>query len=151
MSARSLESYAAVYKEQMLAQNYAPQTVQYKHASLRWFIEWCHERGIVQIEEITRPVLQRYQRYLCTAIHRGGKPLSIASQRNRLAAVRTWFTFLMRENFLLYNPASELELPKPEKRLPAHTLTVEEAEQILIQPDLSTEMGILRPGSTMIC
>jgi integrase/recombinase XerD len=48
----------------------------------------------------------------------------------------------MRENLLLYNPASELELPKPEKRLPKHTLTTEEAELVLIQPDLETEKGI---------
>lgn len=113
-----------------------------KHASLIWFIEWCHERGIERIEQITRPVLQRYQRHLYYAISRSGKPLSVASQRNRLTAVRTWFRFLMRENLILTNPASELELPKPEKRLPKHTLTVEEAEWVLAQPDTETDSGI---------
>ena len=48
----------------------------------------------------------------------------------------------MRENLILYNPASELELPKPEKRLPKHTLTAEEAELILTQPDIETDQGI---------
>jgi len=33
----------------------------------------------------------------------------------------------MRENLILYNPASELEVPKPERRLPKHTLTAREA------------------------
>ncbi|WP_419621924.1 site-specific integrase, partial [Thiolapillus sp.] len=103
-----------------------------------WFIDWCHERGIERIEQITRPILQRYQRYLYYAISRSGKALSTASQRNRLTAVRTWFKFLMRENLILYNPASELELPKPEKRLPKHTLTPEEAELVLSQPDIET-------------
>ena len=139
---RSLEAYALAYKEQLQAKNYATQSVQYKYASLTWFIEWCSERGIDRIEQITRPVLQRYQRHLYYAISRSGKPLSVASQRNRLTAVRTWFKFLMRENLILYNPASELELPKPEKRLPKHTLTAEEAELVLTQPDIETDQGI---------
>ncbi len=75
----------------------------FRYASLIWFIDWCHERGIERIEQITRPILQRYQRYLYYAISRSGKALSTASQRNRLTAVRTWFKFLMRENLILYN------------------------------------------------
>jgi len=139
---RSLEAYVLAYKEQLHAMNYAHQSVAYKYASLTWFIEWCHERGIDKVEEITRPILQRYQRYLFTAQGRGGKRLSVAAQRNRLTAVRTWFKFLIRENLILYNPASELALPKPEKRLPKYSLTPEEAELVLIQPDLDTERGI---------
>ena len=138
----SLEAYALAFKEQLQAKNYATQSVQYKYASLIWFIEWCHERGIERIEQITRPILQRYQRHLYFALSRSGKPLSVASQRNRLTAVRTWFKFLMRENLILYNPASELELPKQEKRLPKHTLTAEEAELVLMQPDIETDQGI---------
>lgn len=139
---RSLLAYALAYKEHLQARGYATQSVQYKYASLKWFIEWCHERGIERIEAITRPILQRYQRYLYYAVSRSGKPLSVASQRNRLTAVRTWFKFLMRENLILYNPASELELPKPERRLPKHTLSSDEAELVLTQPDLDTDQGI---------
>jgi len=132
----SLAAYALAYKEHLQTRGYATQSVQYKHAAITWFIDWCRERGIERIEQITRPTLQRYQRHLHYAISRSGKPLSVAGQRNRLTAVRTWFKYLMRENLILYNPASELELPKPEKRLPKHTLTPEEAEQVLSQPDI---------------
>jgi integrase/recombinase XerD len=139
---QSLTAYAQAYTYHLKAQNYAKQSVQYKYASLGWFIEWCKERGIDRIEQITRPILQRYQRYLYYAISRSGQPLSIQSQRNRISAVRTWFKFLMRENLILYNPASELDLPKAEKRLPKHTLTTEEAERVLSQPDIETAKGI---------
>ena len=106
--------------------------------------------GIDRIEAITRPILQRYQRYLYYAISRSGKPLSVASQRNRLTAVRTWFRFLMRENLILYNPASELELPKPERRLPKHTLTADEAEWVLAQPT-STPIRAYETGPFWKC
>jgi len=139
---RSLEAYVHAYIENLKARNYAEQSVQYKRASLLWFLDWCRERGIEHIQAITRPVIQRYQRHLYHAIGRNGKPLSVQSQCNRLTAIRTWFRFLMRENLILYNPASEMELPKREKRLPKHTLTAEEAEQVMNQPDLTTSDGL---------
>ena len=139
---QSLAAYAQAYKAQQEALNYATQGVLYKHASIHRFIDWCEERGIDKIEQITRPTLQRYQRYLHHATSRSGKPLTTASQRNRLSAIRSWFRYLMRENLILTNPASEMELPKKEKRLPKHALTIEEAEQVLLQPDTTTWQGI---------
>ena len=106
---RSLKAYVHANIEHLKARNYASQSVQYKRASLIWFLDWCKERGIERIHEITRSVLQRYQRHLYHALGRNGKPLSIQSQCNRLTAIRTWFRFLMRENLILYNPASEME------------------------------------------
>jgi integrase/recombinase XerD len=67
------------------------QSVQYKGASLLWFLDWCHERGIHRVPKIIRAVLQRYQRYPFHAIGRNGRPLSVQSQCNRLTAIRTWF------------------------------------------------------------
>lgn len=142
VSSHSLEAYAQAYRTQLFAKGYATQTVEYKYMSLVWFIEWCRERGIDRVEQITRPILQRYQRHLFFAISRSGKPLSIAAQRNRLTAVRTWFRFLMRENLILTNPASELELPKQEHRLPKHILSADDAELVLQQPDLDTDQGL---------
>ena len=139
---RSLEAYILAYVQQLEARNYAQQSVQYKRASLRWFAQWCAERGIDRVQQITQPVLQRYQRHLFHAVGRSGKALSVDAQRNRLTAVRTWFKFLMRENLIQTNPASELELPKQAKRLPKDTLTPEEAEHVLIQPDIQTDQGL---------
>ncbi len=48
----------------------------------------------------------------------------------------------MRQNYLLYNPASELELSKIGRRLPKATLTAAEAEHVLAQPDTQTMEGI---------
>jgi integrase/recombinase XerD len=45
--------------------------------------------------------------------------------------VRALFKWLARSNRLLYNPASELELPKLEQRLPRGVLSAAEAEAVL--------------------
>jgi integrase/recombinase XerD len=43
---------------------------------------------------------------------------------------------------ILYNPASEMDLPRLEKRLPKHVLTEREAEQVINQPDINTTLGL---------
>ena len=56
--------------------------------------------------------------------------------------VRSFFRWLTQYNHILFNPASELALPKMEKRLPKHVLTAKEAEQVIGLPDVSTVTGI---------
>jgi integrase/recombinase XerD len=68
--------------------------------------------------------------------------LTFRAQHARLIPIRAFFKWLARQNFLLYNPASELELPRLEHRLPKHVLTKTEVEQVLQQPDTSESMGL---------
>jgi integrase/recombinase XerD len=71
-----------------------------------------------------------------------GKPLSFSSQIARLVPVRGFFKWLTRQNVLLWNPASEIELPRAEKRLPKHVLTADEAEAVMLVPDISDPIGL---------
>lgn len=43
---------------------------------------------------------------------------------------------------LLYNPASEIELPRLGRRLPRHVLTASEVEAVLGVPDVSDHLGL---------
>lgn len=49
---------------------------------------------------------------------------------------------MTQPNLILANPAADLELSRLEKRLPRYILSVDEVEQILAQPDLTTHGGI---------
>ena len=46
---------------------------------IRYFLQWCQERGITDPIEVTRPVLERYQRYLFHYRKKNGEPLSFRS------------------------------------------------------------------------
>src|SRR6185437_10049320 len=61
---------------------------------------------------------------------------------HRLARIAGFFRWLAKENHILANPASELELPKLERRLPAMTLTAEEVEAVMAVPDLTDPIGL---------
>jgi len=138
----SLYAYMLRFLEWMQVKNYSDRTTENREVYLRYFIEWCEERGLSRPQEITKPILERYQRYLFHYRKQNGEPLSIRSQHTRLSPIRAYFKWLTRENYILYNPASEVDLPRLEKRLPKHVLTQPEAELILNQPDSQTVFGL---------
>ena len=128
--------------EALAVQNYSAYTVKNRRVHLGFFLDWCHERGLREPLEITRPVLERYQRYLFHYRQKNGQPLSFRSQHARLVPLRVWFRWMARERLILHNPASELELPRLGHRLPKHVLTASEAERVLAQPDIRDPLGL---------
>lgn len=125
-----------------LERQFSEQTVDHDENCLRYFITWCDERGLTRPQDITRPILERYQRYLFLYRKANGQPLSARTQCGRIAPLRNYFTWLAKQNHILYNPASDLELPRVDQRLPKHILSVKEVEIILALPDLTTGLGI---------
>lgn len=63
-----------------------------------------------------------------------------ASIARKLAALRTFFQFLVREGMLELNPAKLVATPKLEKKLPKH-LSIEEAIRFIESPDPETDLG----------
>jgi len=122
--------------------NYSSATIETRDIYLRYFLLWCDERGLHRPQDITKPILERYQRYLFLYRKEDGQPLSTRSQHTRITPLRAYFKWLARQNHILYNPASELELPRLERRLPKHVLSIKEAESVLAMPDLGTPTGI---------
>jgi integrase/recombinase XerD len=137
-----MAAYLSRYLEWMRVTGYSERTVGNRETYLGYFVAWADERSVTRPQEVTRQILERYQRYLFHYRKRNGEPLSFRSQYTRLVPVRAFFKWLARTRAILYNPASELELPRLEKRLPRHVLTLAEAEEVLRQPDLDTPMGV---------
>jgi integrase/recombinase XerD len=132
----------AAYLEWMEVHSYSEDSVETRAQVLHYFASWCEERGLLRSAEVTRPILQRYQRWMFYYRKKNGQPLGVSTQYERLMVVTVFFRWLTRNNYLLYNPASELELPRTEKRLPKAILTIEEAEKVLAQPDLEDPLGL---------
>lgn len=128
--------YLMHFLEDSAAKGLAPRTVEIRDHMLRRFIHWCSERDLDRPQDVTRPILERYRRHLFHYRKPNGEPLSFATQRQRLAPIKAFFKWLARENFILSNPASEMELPRVHRRLPRHILTPEEVERILRQTAL---------------
>ena len=128
--------------EDMAARGYSPRTVGNRRHMLSFLVSWLAERGITRPAEVTRPVLESYQRHLFHYRKSNGDPLSFRSQSQRLLAVRAFYKWAARHRHVLHNPASEIELPRAERRLPRPALTAAEAELVLAQPDLDDPAGV---------
>jgi integrase/recombinase XerD len=126
----------------MLAKNFSECTVATRRAQLGRFIDWAAARGVAQPAEVTKPIMERYQRFLYHLRKPNGSPLSFQTQNNAVTAIRAWFKWLARNNHVLYNPAADLEFTRTEHRLPKCVLTANEAEQVINQTNVTTRLGI---------
>lgn len=86
-------------------------------------------------EGVSHHTIEDYLRYLQTQ----GK--ATATVARRLAALKAFYQFLVRQKYLEKDPTANLESPKLEKRLPK-VLSIREVEQLLAQPDVAQPGGL---------
>lgn len=127
----------------MAVKNYSQNTIEIRSCYLGYFVKWTEERGLVEPSEITKAVIERYQHYLYHYRKvRTGEPLSFNSQHTRLIPVRAFCKWLSKQNYILYNPAADLEMPRLEKRLPKDILSASEADTVCNVPDVREPVGL---------
>lgn len=138
----TLQLFADHFYEHLKIKNYSINTIISRKKHIRSFILWCNERGIQDPSEVSRAIIEAYQKYLFYYITRVNKRLSASGQRLQLTSVKMYFKFLSRKRYITTNPAIDIEMPKTEKRLPKTILTVDEVELIFDQIDITTTIGI---------
>ena len=137
-----LKLMAERFSEWLEAINYSPKTRVNYTRDVKLFLAWLSDNTLVNsIVEVTPAQLQQYQIALYNfARHHDKEPatkektarrLSVGTQANRLAAVRKFFSWLLSEQQIAYNPASTLQLPKQPQRLPRGVLTKTEARRLI--------------------
>lgn len=134
-------TYFLRYNEAMAVRNYSESTLQRRESNLRRFIAWCDDRSIATPQEITKPMLESYQRYLFYYRQENGECLSAGTRNHYISDIKQFFKWLTQENYLLYNPASELIAPRQSPALPT-VLSPEEIETLLSSVSTNTETGI---------
>jgi len=138
----AMERLLEQYLDYIRVRHYSEATIANRRVHNRRFILWCRERGITEPIEVTRPVLEAYQRDLFHYRKKDGQSLAFNAQQTRLGAIRVWFKWMARQHHILHNPASELEMPRMGLRLPRAVLTAAEAERILAQPNIHDARGL---------
>jgi integrase/recombinase XerD len=130
------------YLDDMRVKAYSDRTIITTRVCLNLFIDWAFHRGLTHRHELTRQVVEHYQRALFEQRRPDGRPLTLSSQRVRLQKLRGLCKWMAKTEALPFNPASEVELPRLERRLPRAVLNEKEAEQVLSVPDLDKPTGV---------
>lgn len=138
----ALALWRDTYLESLGARNYSAGTLETRREALKTFLSWAAERDLTRASQITRPILESFQRWLWRYQKSNGQRLGWSTQRNALGILKDFFRWITRQNVLLHNPASELDLPRAEKRLPQEVLTLSEVERLLAVPDVTDPLGI---------
>ncbi len=138
----SLTRYQAAFHEWEAVTSYSPRTIAAQQHAIARFIHWCDERGLNRPQDITRPILERYQRHIYHYRKHNGQPLAVSAQLNLILPLQAWFKWLTKQNHILYNPAADLDLPTRPKALPKGLLTVTQVEDILNTCDITRPEGI---------
>ncbi len=108
--------------------NYASDLEQFRIHLFR-----VEKREDMAVTEIDRLTIREWM----ASLHADHKKTSVA---RKLASLRTFFQFLVREGKLESNPAKQVATPKIERKLPNH-LSIEDAVRFIETPDINTDLG----------
>jgi integrase/recombinase XerC len=93
------------------------------------------KRDDVDIHQVDHITIREW----LSSLHAAQKKKS--SVARKLAALRTFFQFLLREGIVELNPARLVSTPRLEKKLPNH-LSIEDAVRFIETPDPGTDLGL---------
>lgn len=117
--------------ERGLAQN----TLESYGRDLRQYLGYLKEKKNLSLSETTQATVIGY----LLQLQARGKAAATLSRS--LAAIKSYYHFMARENRIERDPTVNLDAPKQEKRLP-RVLSVEDVDHLLEQPDLKNPAGI---------
>lgn len=132
-----LEEYLRQFLEHLrYERNVSTHTLRNYSSDLEQFYEHLAKIGAlkIQVSEIDHLTIREWMASLHSL---NKKKTSIA---RKLASLRTFFQFLVREGVLETNPAKLVATPRVERKLPTH-LSMEDAVRFIETPDLNTDLG----------
>ena len=133
-----LEEYLEQFFQHLrYERNVSPHTLRNYLSDLGQFREHLFKidkRDDIPVSEIDHLTIREWMAELHSE---NKKKTSIA---RKLASLRTFFQFLVREGVLEMNPAKLVATPKIQRKLP-DTLSMEDAVRFIETPDLNTDLG----------
>ena len=115
--------------------NYSPNTAAAYAQDLDCFLIWASNCGI----DVLQATHRDFRRFLSSL---SGAGYAKTTVNRRLSAVRSFYSWLVREGVIESNPAVVVSSPKLPKPLP-HVLSQEDVEKLLECADASTPAGAL--------
>ena len=129
---REIESYMKYLEEVKSA---SKNTLMSYHADLTKFEHFLHEHQIMSFDKISETAVNTY---ILDLEKQGLAPATVA--RN-IASIKSFIFFLIKTGKMVFDPTDRVKPPKVERKIP-DTLSVEEMNNLLEQPDRLTKKGL---------
>ena len=115
---------------------YSENTISSYKRDLVHFEKHLKQLHISSVISITRPIVSSFVTALV------GMGLDPSSVERHIAAVKSFFAYLVREGQVKINPTSDIKLPRKSKRLPK-ALTMNEAKNLVESPKSIRDKAIM--------
>lgn len=133
-----LEEYLKQFLQHLrYERNVSQHTLRNYSSDLEQFRDYLFSKGKISdipVSEIDHLTIREWM----SELH--GESKKKTSIARKLASLRTFFQFLVREGVQENNPAKLVATPKVERKLPTH-LSMEDAVRFIETPDLNTDLG----------
>ncbi len=118
-----------------LVKNLSKNSINSYSGDVKKFLDFLKSRGLNELNEINTQLISEY---LNQQKLRGA---SKATTARYLSALKGFFRYLFNQGYIQKDPTDVLSAGSPRRLLPV-VLTVEEIDQIFLQPDISTVTGL---------
>lgn len=118
---------------------------------LREYVQWCVHRALDPLT-IRLPEVQMYAAELAAAVNpRTGRPFAASTRARKLAAVSSWYTFLVRAGAIDANPARDAARPRYDRRHSTTTSVAEpQAAAMIAASRQETHRSVTQEGASVI-
>jgi integrase/recombinase XerC len=112
----------------------SPHTIDAYFSDLEQFVDYLLREGYASFQDVNHVAVR-------TFMGRLARDLTKKTIARKISALRSFYNYLRREKIVQHNPASQVSLPKLERRLP-NFLYLDMVERLLAAPDCSTTLGL---------
>lgn len=110
---------------------------------LWYFNNYLKQKGIETLNSITKDIIEDYIfSSMNTKSKLTRKAISINTVRDNVFVLKGYFSYLIRKDYILYNPMETVKAPKKEKRISQNSLTIEELKDLFTKIELQSEYDI---------
>ena len=117
-----------------IEKRYSDKTIENYQIDLEQFSLYLKDSNIFNIKDVSYNTLRKYLEYLYE------KKYSNKSICRHISSIKSYYKFLINNNYIKENPSLLLNSPKMEFRLPNY-LNIIDLEKILSIPDTNTKIG----------
>lgn len=141
MNENNFKKYIDEYAQSLKVRNMAKRTINGIVWRLDKFIMYLAKNRITHIDAINKETIRSYQIELYQTINTRGRQNCVSYQNGMLSAVKQFMRFLHERDYIVSDPAKDVQYAKQPKSLPRGVLTPSEARKIIHAPDTKTVIG----------
>ncbi|MDY7034876.1 MAG: tyrosine-type recombinase/integrase [Thermodesulfobacteriota bacterium] len=141
MNENNFKKYIDEYAQSLKVRNLAGRTINGIVWRLDKFIVYLAKNRITHIDGINKETIRSYQIELYQTINTRGRQNCVSYQNGMLSAVKQFMRFLHERDYIVSDPAKDVQYAKQPKSLPRGVLTTSEARKIIHAPDTTTVIG----------